>query len=1399
MISLAGSSSLSFDDQRSHDLTVLAQNSNTECQRARSRVNLQVLSNRIRFEGDIDPVSIFENAQVDDVVATISASGGVGEIQYTIVDGSEGTFAIDSSTGVITVIGMLDYETTMEYSLTIRAESTGSTAVTGMATQMVNILDVNESPYFVTACANSNSGCSFTIAENLPSTSPLGSIIAMDPDLPTSANGMLTYRFDNLASMPPFMIDSNGAITTTASLNREDREVYVLTLLVSDQCTPTCSISIQTTVVVTVTDVNDNVPAFIQGPTMVQVEENSASGSLVAQYIAEDQDSGTNADIIYSLTTSGGNTVPFSLHAQTGVLTVSGTIDYEVVQSYSVTITASNPDGTETSVATTIEVLNLNDNSPIFSQDPYTMSIVEHSTMDTITISATDADLGTNGEVRYFIIDGNFQSSFSVGSSTGVISIVGDIDRETIASFNLTVRARDRGVPRQRDIAHVIITITDINDNSPNFLNAPYMTQVREDVGIPFNILQVVAFDMDERGNPNSEIVYSITGGNTGGAFAIDESTGQIQAVQSLDFETIPSYTLDLMASDQGDPVMTDTTTVTINLINVNEDPPMISGSQAVEISEFAALNSVVAVFDALDPDNNAVTFGISSGNSENKFDIETSSGRITLIASLDYEMTSSYMLEIIASDGVQSTSANLTVTVLDENEFAPVFSGGTAFSVNEEEPANTLVGTVMATDADGDPANNQVTFSFVQQTSHFTIGSTTGEIRTVGTLDRETLIQVFVPPASQLRLDVTARDSASPSRQTTTSITITLQDINDNSPIFADSMYENSLLENRPAQTIFRVSASDIDLGPNSQIAYSFSLNVHAEDTSLFTIDADTGVISTTGSLDCEKQSNYSFTITATDMGTPAQSSTVQGFLSLLDENDNAPIFSMNVYEKDVSEDLLTMQSLVQVLATDADKDMNGHVRYSIMNTADVNDVIETSADAITLFTIDETSGVVMHLTPFNYESLRQVNVTVKAFDLGLPRRSSMATITFNVLNVDERRPEFFSVSCDAFIVEDMPPSSFVTNCEAVDLDSVAEPGQIDVTYAIISGNEDGVFEIEANTGVVRNSVVIDSDVENIYTIVIEATDLANRAVRRTINIFVRDINDNAPVFDSDTYSYHFTDLAITNRVQNIVTVRATDQDNGFNGTVRYSLPQESVTRVSDKETVVVIIATDLGTPPLSTNTTLTVTFDTDCLLQEFVIDAVSGQVQAFVLCQVTISPASLNTSLGSSNSGFLCNIVYNSRLTYQWIHNSSLITPPTLIGVGRTDISYTLLNAQFDSAGEYACKATSRAGSLQTVSRRVTIQSNLKQCLMIALYNIIYCIPYAGLTMHVFQYCMPMFCNMVAIYMQTSVYSYHVNNTCMYVCSHFIDSSTGLLILISYVDFMCCIILQLVTMQSQ
>ncbi len=1289
----SGSPGVNFDTKRTHNLTVQAENRNQNCQIARIRINIRVISNRITFNR-IPTLSISETAFTGTQLVQVVATGGANAIQYSIVQGN-GPFQIDSTNGRLTLRQTLDYETTQMYNiLRVRAESVGTT-VRGDVDITINVQDVNESPSFITACVRQPRGCAYTITENRAPTN-LGRIQASDPDLSTVANGMLQYQLS--PSSTRFSIDNTGLLRTTGQLDREAQSSYTFTLTVSDRCSG-CALSVTTAVRVTVTDVNDNSPIFTSNPATVRVREDLSRSSVVAEYRATDADEGSNAIIEFSLSPSN---VPFTL-SSSGSLSLTGPIDYESVQSYSVTVTASNP-GTSRAVTTTstIQILNVNDNTPFISGEPYQVTVIENSPIGTLvtTINATDGDLGIHGEIRYTIISGNINQAFTLNSGNGALTVNRNIDRESISSFSLVVRVRDRGTPQTReDRTTITVTVSDVNDNAPVFRPSTYSVQLREDLPVGHNVIRVLATDADQPNTPNSNITYSITSGNTGNAFRI-LANGQIEISNTLDFETTPSYSLTVVGRDGGSPATSSTATVSVTVINVNENPPTLTGDQSVDVSESAPTGTEIAVFRAQDQDQMAITLSIDSGNNEGKFAINSNTGSITLSASLDYETTTSYTLTIRASDGQQFTDSTLTVQVLDENEFSPVFSQPFTFMLLEEESAGTQVGTVEATDGDRDA---QITYSFVGQNQayeKFSLHPTSGVITTSAVLDREALTQVFVPPSSQVTLQIAATDNGSPSRQSLRDYTITLVDINDNSPIFSDSMYSNQLRENLPAgQEVFSVSATDSDLGTNSQITYSFTLANNQGSSNPFQIDQATGAITTTSPLDCELQPFYLFSITATDARSPQRNSTVTGNLTLIDENDNSPIFSQMIYRVTVSEDLTPGTTVMQFNATDSDKGLNGEVQYSVDSNPNI---LFFEGEADVAFEID-SNGRLYAVNSFNFERNSEVNVTVFANDRGIPRRSSSALLVITVTNVDEA-PPFFS-GCDRFLTvsENVNIGSTVATCQAIDFDSVATGNQLPIRYSLRGSSQ---FAIDPNNGEIRTTALLDRENNNgISSFTVDATDLAGRTTSRLVRVTIEDVNDNAPQFSNTPYSYHFTNSFIESSLQEFLTVSASDRDSGNNAI--FTLMVGDIVRTTETETQVEIIARDNGIPSLNSSTYITITFASPCQLQKYKITQVNNQwvLSAQLLCSVSVSSSSLALTLGRSGL-FHCRIFGNSPAEIQWLHNGTAVTNSLSVLRNNTHVSYTLDEVLFTSAGQYACKISSGAGSLQSVARQATIQ---------------------------------------------------------------------------------------------
>ena len=1232
------------------------------------------------------------------------------QIVYSITSGNTGdTFVLDSDSGVIQLDQDLDFETTPSYNLTIEAVDQGIPPMSDTATVSISVVNINEEAPVLSGDQQVN------ISESAPTGSEVARFSATDLDMNSISFSIAGGNEEGRFRLTE-MANNVAVITLEMPLDFETNDRYVLNISATDAALNTVD-----TLTVNVIDENEFTPQF-QGSTTFQLSEEMDPVDI-GQLMATDGDgSSPNNDITFGFLGDQLLSQYFTIDSTSGTIRSLQRLDREMLTqvfpppSSSRTAEVSARDGGSPSLQSTttitVTLQDINDNPPVFMPVSYSPTAVEHSGIGIVieTVGATDADLGSNGEVQYSITASSVAGSIAViNDTTGAISVAADIDRETVPSFNLTVTATDMGMPSALSSSTVVmVTVIDINDNAPQFNPDTYNRTVNEDVTLPFTVETVVATDADEPGNQNSHIRYRIISGNSRGTFILDSDTGEIQLDQALDFETQSRYDLIVVAEDQGDPSLSDTATVAIDVFNVNEAPPVLSGDQEVDISELAPTGSEVARFTATDPDMGSVTFDIVTGNGEGLFRLDGSVAGlaiITLEQSLDFETSTQHVLEISATDdGGSVATSTLTVNVIDENEFAPEFQGGTFFEIAEEMDAGALVGTLQATDGDGSSPNNDITFLESQQFSeYFAIGSS-GVITSRQKLDREMLTQVFPPPHSLRVFEVSARDGGNPSRQSTTRINITLLDINDNAPAFADSVYETTILEEQtPPVTIFEVSATDIDLGTNAEIRFSLAL-VNAPNpssTDQFEIDEVTGRIWATVALDCEEQQMYDFIITATDLGSPeAMDSSVNGTLTLLDINDNAPIFSMPVYQRSLFEDFGLGQVVIDVEATDRDKGSNGEIRYALIGQGGPVATVENQEFVQTFFSIDEFSGEISHISFFDFEVDQQINLTVVASDRGVPTLSSSAQVTINVLNVDEKRPEF-PQDCHNSVREDLGIGDTVTKCVAIDVDNLTTPENPQAIFYSLQ-NTFETFQIDEATGEIKLIAELDYEDEDFYNFVVVARDLSNKTTPENVQIRVLDLNDNDPVFSEPQYQLTLSEINIQNYVSQIDIVSASDADDGSNSEITFGI--DDIDDSLDAEIVLTISATDGGDTPRSATATLTIIFESLCLLLEYSIDPESGVVTVEALCQVEISPLEANVTLRGSHTIF-CTILRNVPPTYQWIQNGNAVTRPATLPQSESQATFTISNARFEDVGEYACKVTTAAGSLQTSTSVVVI----------------------------------------------------------------------------------------------
>ena len=473
--------------------------------------------------------------------------------------------------------------------------------------------------------------------------------------------------------------------------------------------------------------------------------ENSPNGRVVGTIEASDADGDT-----LSYTILSGNTgQSFGLDSATGILSVvdSSALDYEITPVFSLLIKAS--DGALSDSATvTINLTDVDEDRTSTNKAPTieaaTFSLAENSPIGTVvgTIEAADADGDT---LSYTILSGNTGQSFGLDAITGVLSVVDSsaLDYETISVFSLLVQVSDGALS---DSATVTINLTDVDENSTATNQAPIITAAT--YSLAENSPNGMILGTVEATDPDGDtLTYSIISGNSDQAFGLDNIMGQLTVANSnaLDYEVKPAFSLLIKASDG---VLSDSVTFTINLTDIDESinqPPSLSDA-TFSIAENSPNNTLIGTLEASDINNDTLTYSIISGNTDQAFGLDASTGGLTVAnnVTLDFESIPVFSLLVQVSDGALSDSATVTINLTDVDEDstttnqAPTITAAT-YSLAENSVNGTVLGTVEASDPDGDT----LTYTFVSgnDAEAFSLDSESGEltVSTSSALDFET------------------------------------------------------------------------------------------------------------------------------------------------------------------------------------------------------------------------------------------------------------------------------------------------------------------------------------------------------------------------------------------------------------------------------------------------------------------------------------------------------------------------------------------------------------------------------------------------------------------------------------------------------------------------------------
>uniref|UniRef100_A0A8C6LYJ4 Cadherin domain-containing protein n=1 Tax=Nothobranchius furzeri TaxID=105023 RepID=A0A8C6LYJ4_NOTFU len=806
----------------------------------------------------------------------------------------------------------------------------------------------------------------------------------------------------------------------------------------------------------------------------------------------------------------------------------------------------------------TVHVQDVNDNAPEFSDDVISFEISESAVKGAkfLLAEARDADIGQNA-VQSYKLQNNKHFSINVntevsGRKYSELVLVRELDREEEREIKLVLTALDGGAPQRSGTAVVHVTVLDANDNAPVFSQEIYKASLPENSPLDTLVVRVSATDADE--GPNGEVIYTFDhmSDDHVSHFTLDDKTGEIKVIGPIDYETGNSIELRVRAKDG--PGLTSYCTVNIEITDVNDNPPVISlKSLSNPVPENAPPGTEVGIINVQDRD--------SEKNRQ-----------------------------------VHSFSLHLVLACLFLS--LPLVKGDVSYSILEELKRGSVIGNIAndlgldlrmlsARKARIDTEHNDVKYCGVNYN--------TGELIVQERIDREGLCSKKV--SCVMKQELVLENPLEIHR-----VNIHVQDINDNSPQFKEGSLKLEIRESAAKGATFLLDeAHDADIGDNAVQGYSlqqndyFKLNVKSKGAgrkySELVLEKE---------LDREEKKEVILLLTALDGGSPQRSGTVVIHVTVLDANDNAPVFSQAVYKASLPENSPLDTVVLTVTAADADEGVNGEVIYGFDHVSDENQ----------MFSLHPKTGEVKVAGAIDYEKESKYEMQISAKDgLGL---ASHASVLVEIIDVNDNPPVIYLKSLSNPVPENAPPGTEVGIINVQDRDSeknrqVRCSIQQNVPFKLLVPSIKNYYSL-VTTGQLDRELVSD------YNITISATDEGSPPLSssKTVQLSVADINDNPPVFEEQSYSAYVSE---NNKPgSTLCSVSARDPDWRQNGTVIYSLLPAEVNGASvssylsvNGDTGVIhavrsfdyeqlrsfkvhVMARDNGSPPLSSNVTVSV-----------------------------------------------------------------------------------------------------------------------------------------------------------------------------------------------------------------
>lgn len=1075
-------------------------------------------------------------------------------------------FHIDPDSGDLSLAETLDFEmeTSHEFVVLALDETTTDPQREDSITVRITVLNTMD-PILA---FEESFPLSFHIGEDASPGEPLYEFRVIDRNTESPVLSDLEYTLTNLDGSTSQQFDvtvitfeSHARIYTIASdLDRENPSIpdeYYLNLTVRDIRPPDIPDSygsLSHGFTVTITDINDNHPNFTEESYFFDIDENEGADRFVGTVHAVDPDNGENSTVLYRIQGS----VPFDIDANNGHITARESLDYEEKHDYIFYVVAEDQGviSLSSEVSVTVNVNDLNDNRPEFDPDQNHV-VPEDSEVGTkvATIGVSDPDSGIYGQVEVTVAPGSRLDPHFDLRTNGDIYLISPLDYDEGEIFySFEARARDGAIPWKERRAVINITVADVNDNAPEFLNTTFFVSIPEDIhnGIYFTSLAVD----DKDSGTNGEVQFTLADTSLSHIFSVERSTGKISLrppspddypgplPDVVDYERTQSYDVEIVAYDKGIPRNIARKTLRVTIENVNEFHPVFdAGSVTAFVDEGLPPGTKVITLEAYDWDFDLLEYSITDQGPYEHFRWDSASKSIVTIQELDYILSHNYYLTLHATEsGTQHNSSVLVhVVVVNVNDHNPEFTEQSiSHTISEETAPGTVVLTVSATDEDNS-TNDAVTYYFSQESGNdsgsFSIDPLTGEISVAVPLDYE--------QQSEFTLFVLANDTGEEPRTSPDPlmVTISLTNENDELPVFSKQEYTFEIPENgEPEMFVGQVQADDNDEGVFGNVRYSLSGSFRE----YFTINAETGEIVTQSTIDRDTLDSPTMliTVTASDMGQPAKTASVSVTVIITDLNDNPPQFSQDLHLIYLSPEQDTDVVFAHLEATDVDEGVNAEFTYEIVSQDDGISVVISQNGGLSL----QVPGI-----PQDYQTV--YNLVVRITDTQDSAVFDETVVHLIIEEEGDHHPRFTELTYEASVLENshIGYAIFDISEEVSDED----PGvNSHLAYSLAPDSLSHIFSVNSTTGKVTLASMLDFETTESYKLTVFATDGTPdhpRTASATLLILVEDFNDWAPVYTNPLTAITVSTTSFSNI--ELFTVHAEDQDSGDLGDVKYSI----------------------------------------------------------------------------------------------------------------------------------------------------------------------------------------------------------------------------------------------------